>query len=101
MSFERWSASAVVLPNSTVYVVGGHDPAELFDGTSWSLAPDFPKKGDGHCMVYLPSGSILLTGGRWNWGSVSLGSLKDSKETYIMEASTGAWSRKTDMQHPR
>ena len=84
MSVSRWSGTGTVLPNGKVLVAGGfremslatngtaangqsvNDSAELYDPATntWSAAATMGFRRALHSAVLLPSGKVLVTGGR-------------------------------------
>lgn len=73
MQFKRKYANAVLLPDGTLFVVGGNSGAsdnqpvfepELFDGTSWTVLPPLDTRRTYHSTAaLLPDGRVLSTGG--------------------------------------
>jgi hypothetical protein len=68
MKSKRWAAASVEL-DGKLFVTGGHNGQDLKSTEYISIegdvapGPDLPSPRDSHCMIKLPSGNVMVTGG--------------------------------------
>ena len=73
----NYNLAAALLPSGLVLVVGGTEkpaPEELYDPVSdtWRRAGEMATWRDFPMATTLPSGQVLVAGGRTGWPTVSL-----------------------------
>ncbi|WII70535.1 kelch repeat-containing protein [Bdellovibrio sp. 22V] len=99
----RARATATVLQNGKVLVVGGQDSANILnttdiydpDSNTWTAGPLLTKARSGHTATLLPNGKVLVLGGTGDFG----GSIRPA-EVEIYDPDTNTWSLGANMPTP-
>ena len=95
---KRGFASSILLPNSSFLILGGYDgsigltSSDILIGGEFVPGPDLPRdlvagNGEPSCLCQVNSTHLFMSGGK-----------DGSVKAYLMEISTGSWTRLPDMK---